>query len=200
MADDKDAEKPQLSPEEAEAAAIAAKAKKKKLFIIIGAAVLVLLLAGGGAFMFLKGDKKPADGEHAEGDKTEHAEGEEKAEGEEPKLDEHGNPIVSTVEYHTFKPPFVVNFFVAGKQRYLQISLTAMVREPGVMDALILHTPLIRNKLVMLISGESLDELQTLEGKKQLQEKLLKAVQEIMQQEIKKPGVENVLFDSFVIQ
>jgi flagellar FliL protein len=198
MADD--TEKKELSPEEAEAAALAAKAKKKKLFIIIGAAVLVLSLAGGAAFYFLKGDKKPAEGEPAEGDKTEQAEGEKAAEGEEPKLDEEGNPIVSKVEYHTFKPPFVVNFFVEGKQRYLQISLTAMVREPGVMDALILHTPLIRNKLVMLVSGESLDELQTIEGKKQLQVKLTKAVQEIMQQEIKKPGVETILFDSFVIQ
>lgn len=188
MADDKDT--PELSPEEAEAAA---KAKKKKLFIIIGAVALVLILGGAAAFFLLKGDKPP-EGEAAEGEKTE------QVEGEEPKLDEDGNPIVATVEYHTFKPPFVVNFFVAGKQRYLQISLTVMVREPGVMDAVMLHTPLIRNKLVMLISGESLDELQTVEGKKQLQAKLLAAIQEIMQQEIKKPGVENVLFDSFVIQ
>jgi flagellar FliL protein len=198
MADD--TETKELSPEDAEAAALAAKTKKKKLFIIIGAVVVFLLLAGGGTFFFLKGDKKTA-GENAEGDKTEQAEGGEKAaEGEEPKLDEHGNPIATTVAYHTFKPPFVVNFFVEGKQRYLQISLTAMVRDPAVMDALIIHTPLIRNKIVMLVSGESLDELQTLAGKTQLQEKLLKSVQEIMQQEIKKPGVENILFDSFVIQ
>jgi flagellar FliL protein len=194
MADEK--EKVELSPEEAEAAA---KAKKKKLMIIGGAVVLVLAIIAG-ALAFFLGGKKPAEG--AEGEKTEQteqAEGE-AAEGEEPKLDENGNPIVPTVEYHTFKPPFVVNFFVAGKQRYLQISLTAVVREPGVIDAVMLHTPLIRNKLVMLISGESLDELQTLEGKKQLQEKMLKAVQEIMQQEIKKPGVENILYESFVIQ
>jgi len=196
MADEKD--KPELSPEEA---AVAAKAKKKKLMIIGGAVVLVLVIVAA-VLAYVMGGKKPAEGGGAEGEKTEqneHAEGD-AAEGEEPKLDEHGNPIVATVEYHTFKPPFVVNFFVAGKQRYLQISLTAMVREPGVMDAVILHTPLIRNKLVMLISGESLDELQTLEGKKQLQAKMLKAIQEIMQQEIKKPGVENILYESFVIQ
>ena len=193
MADEK--ELPELSPEEVEAAA---KAKKKKLMIIVGAVVLVLAIVAG-ALAFFLGGKKPAEGEVAEGEKTEQTEGA-AAEGEEPKLDEEGNPIVATVEYHTFKPPFVVNFFVAGKQRYLQVTLTAMVREPGVMDAVMLHTPLIRNKLVMLISGESLDELQTLEGKKQLQAKLLAAVQEVMQQEIKKPGVENILFDSFVIQ
>jgi flagellar FliL protein len=184
MADGKE----EQNPEDAEAAALAATAKKKKI-IIAAVAVLVLLLLGGGIFFFSSGDKAGQ------------VEGGEPTSGEVKEPGAGGKPAdTATVEYFTFKPPFVVNFFVAGKQRYLQISLTAMTREPDVIDALGLHTPLIRNKLVMLISGESLDELQTLEGKQQLQEKLLKEVQEVMQQEIKKPGVEQILFDSFIIQ
>lgn len=159
-------------------------ASKKQL--IIAAAVVVLLLIGLGAYFLLPDSAKEEAGGETQ---TESA-----------KSTEADKPAESPVDYHAFKPPFVVNFFVAGKQRYLQVSLTAMFREAGVKDALITHDPLIRNKLVMLLSGESLEELQTLEGKMQLQAKLLAAIQEILQQEIQKPGVEQVLFDSFVIQ
>ena len=60
--------------------------------------------------------------------------------------------------------------------------------------------PAIRNALVMLLSGQSFETLQTPEGKEALREQALVKIQEVLQQEIGKPGIEQVLFVNFVMQ
>jgi len=60
--------------------------------------------------------------------------------------------------------------------------------------------PLIRNRVVMILSGEPFDTLQTDAGRVQLQQKLLAAIQEILQKETGKPGIEQVFFTNFVMQ
>jgi flagellar FliL protein len=52
---------------------------------------------------------------------------------------------------------------------------------------------------VMLLSGESFEKLQTDEGRVLLQQKLLTAIQEILQKETGKAGIEQVLFTGFVM-
>jgi flagellar FliL protein len=52
----------------------------------------------------------------------------------------------------------------------------------------------------MLFSGESYEELQTHEGKELLRQKSLTALQELLQQEVGKSDIEEVLFTSFVMQ
>lgn len=102
--------------------------------------------------------------------------------------------------YFPIKPAFVVNFSTPGRQRFMQVEITVLTREMDVFNALQTHMPLIKNRLVMLFSGEIYDELQTNEGKELLRLKALDAMQQVMQQEIAKPGVEEVLFTSFVMQ
>src|SRR5690606_19763449 len=96
--------------------------------------------------------------------------------------------------YLTLEPPFLANYSVEGRQRYLQLSLALMAREQSVLDAANKHMPLIRNRIVMLLSGEDFHQLQTDLGRRQLQEKILAAVQEILRAEIGIPGVEQVFF------
>lgn len=102
--------------------------------------------------------------------------------------------------YFPIKPAFVVNFQSRGRTRYLQADVTVMTRNPAVFDAIQMHLPLIKNKLVMLFSGAVYEELQTDEGKELLRQQALVALQEIMQQEIGEAGVEQVLFTNFVMQ
>jgi len=102
--------------------------------------------------------------------------------------------------YYSLKPAFVVNFASEGRQRFLQTDVSLVIRDADVVAALDLHMPAIRNSLVLLFSAQSFAELQTTEGKETLREQALVNVQTVLRQEIGKPGVEQVLFTSFVMQ
>ncbi len=156
---------------------------KIKLIII---AVAVLLLVGGSVLgtLFFFGV--------FEGDETTEA-ADEAATGEQ--LEVRQEAI-----YFPIKPPFIINFQARGRQRFLQVSVTVMSREMAAIDAVQAHLPLVKNRLVMLFSGEVYEELHTDEGRELLRQKALMAIQEILQQEIGSRGVEQVLFENFVMQ
>lgn len=102
--------------------------------------------------------------------------------------------------YYPMQPVFVVNFESQGRQRFLQAELNLMLRDQAVVSALELHMPAIRNALVMLFSGQIYEDLQTAEGKELLRQEALLSVQEVLNKEIGQPGIEQVLFTSFVMQ
>lgn len=102
--------------------------------------------------------------------------------------------------YYPLKPEFVTNFNVRGRQRFMKVDITLMLRDNAVVPALELHMPALRNALVMLMRGQVYEELQTPEGKELLRQHALTAVQEVLEAEIGKPGVEQVLFTNFVMQ
>lgn len=102
--------------------------------------------------------------------------------------------------YYPLQPVFIVNFETQGRQRFLQAELNLMLRDSSIIPALELHMPAIRNSLVMLFSGQIYEDLQTAEGKELLRQQALLKVQEVLTQEIGKPGVEQVLFTNFVMQ
>lgn len=109
-------------------------------------------------------------------------------------------PAVRPAMYFPIKPAFVVNFPSRGKQRYLQADITVMTRDPDIFTAMQTHMPLVKNRLVLLLGGQVYEELQTDEGKELLRQKAMQALDEIMQQELGKTGVEEVLFTNFVMQ
>lgn len=102
--------------------------------------------------------------------------------------------------YYALSPAFVVNFAVSGRQRFLQTDISLLLRDTDVSAALEFHMPVIRNALVMLFSAQDFETLQTPEGKEALREQALTTVQTVLQKEIGKTGVEQVLFTSFVMQ
>ena len=125
-------------------------------------------------------------------------------------LDEDGNPIVEDEEeaessklpaiYFPLKPPLIVNYQARGRQRFLQAEITVMAREDDVIEAVELHMPMIRNSLILLFSGQVYAELQTEEGRELLRQLALLELQEIMEKELGKPGIEKILFTNLVMQ
>lgn len=97
-------------------------------------------------------------------------------------------------------PAFVANFNQNGRQRYLQVSMTLLARNQADMDALKVHMPVIRNNLVMLLSGQSFDALATPVGQEMLRQKVTASVQEVAQKELGKVVIEQVLFTNYVLQ
>lgn len=157
-----------------------AKQKRKKLILIIGAVLLVVGISIGITLTLLSAF---SDAPAADVDAASEAE-----------------PAKQPAIYYPLSPAFVVNFEDRGRSRFLQAELTLLLRDAEVTQALDTHKPAIRNAMVMLLSSQSFENLQTAEGKEALREQALVKIQEVLQQEIGKPGIEQVLFVNFVMQ
>lgn len=157
------------------------KGGKKKLIIIL--AIVLVLLGGGGAaayFFLFSGSDEPVSGESV--------------------IAEESAPANAPSVYLKLDAPFVVDFMVNGRQRYLQLDMTIKSKDQVQIDAVKVHMPLIRNSLVLLLSSQSFDALQTIEGKQALKAAALNAINGILQQETEKSGIDSVLFTNFVMQ
>lgn len=165
---------PPAAPAELDEVAEAAPAgrSKKKLFIIIG--ILVVLVGGGGAgawFMTQGGDDKSKKEAQAEPAKV---------------------PFFLALE------TFTVN--LQEGEQFLQIDITLQVSDQAQADAIKLHMPRVRNRLLALLSSKYADELATSEDKKMLAQEILAQVNQPFAPRGKPQQVEDVLFTSFVIQ
>lgn len=155
----------------------------KKLLVVIVAVALLLAAVGGAAWFFLQGEDDSAEAE---------------APGA---LVVRKTAIYVKLRTLGGKPSFIANFSEkTGRQRYLQIYAEAMTRDQDVADALAKHMPLVVYKLSDLFSSQQFAELQTVEGKVMLRKEATRKVQELLQQEIGRPGVEQVFFTNFVMQ
>jgi len=178
MADDNEQQGEAINP---------AGGKKKIIVLAVMALVLVALSVGGTltALKFLGPEQTPV------------AEAATPTDGA---AVEEAAPVRKSAIYYPLKPPIIVNFQARGRQRFLQAELTLMARDNDVVEAVELHMPMIRNALVLLFGGQVYEELQTAEGKEILRQEALSSVQGLLQQEIGKPGIEQVLFTNFVMQ
>lgn len=160
--------------------------RKQKIKLTVFAVLLVLLSVGVtlGLLYFL-----------APGDAGSTGEAEEQAEQSEP-LEKARQQAI----YFPLKEKFVINYNVRGRQRFLQTEVNLMFRDNEVATVLEQHLPRVRNDLIMLFSGQEFEDLQTPEGRELLRQDALRRVQAILQQEMGQPGVEQVLFTSFVMQ
>jgi len=161
-------------------AGAAGKAKKPWRLIIIGSVIVAMLVGGGVWFM--------SRGKH------------------DAKADEAGAPakpssIPATAQYFALEPAFVVNLpGTDGATRYLQVEVQLMTRDPLVVKDMEQHAPAIRARLLMLFSQENADPLLTRAGKEKLQASALAEVKKLLVAETGKPGVDALLFTSFVMQ
>lgn len=115
--------------------------------------------------------------------------------GEPEMTEEKGEAI-----YHALQPPFIVNYNIGGRSRFLQVELSVLTRDNASVELLVLHNPLIRNNLLDVFSLQDVAALMTAPGKEQLAADLTNAIQDIMVNELGRPGIETVLFRSFIMQ
>lgn len=153
----------------------ASEAQQKKSPLLLFIVIALVLVAGsiGGTLFFLSGG------------------------GDEEVVEEEVDPPAI---YFAINPKFQTNYDVNGRPRLFQLAIALVTREQDVVDALGMHLPTIKSRLVILLSGQKFETLQTPEGRQQLREQSLAAVREILNAEIGKPGVEQVLFTDFVMQ
>ncbi len=172
------------------------KKSKKKLFIIIGAVSLVVLIAAGVAGFFLLKKDAPAEGGEA-GQETGHeapaAHGEAKDAGA---GGEHGagpkvvvGPMVNVEE-------FIVNIIGEENSHYVKASMSFEMTTAAAVEEATSRMPQIRDAVLLLIGNKTFEELQDLQGKKQLKAEITSKVNSFLQS----GQVKAIYFTDFVVQ
>jgi len=173
--------KPKADPK-ADAAAPAPAGSKKKLIVIAVAAVLLLGGGGGAAWYFM----------HAGGDAAEHDAP--KDTKKKKKKEAGAKPEYVPVE------AFTVNLQPENGEQYLQVQFTLQVE--GAEQATLIkdNMAIVRNRVLLLLSGKKASEISTVEGKQQLAAEIQEIVQEPFEKDGDEQEITDVLFTSFIIQ
>ncbi len=163
----------------------------KKMMIIIIAGVVLLLIVGIFAGMFFGGffddDAQQTEISQSAGDDSQAKEGEETED-------------TGELSYWPLEPHFVLNFEGKSKARFMQIGLEVSTTNAKSYAAVQKHLPVIRNEIVLLLSGQKYEEMVTPEGKEQLRAELIETINNILKKRKAKKGIDNIYFTSFVMQ
>jgi len=161
---------------------------KKKLIIIIVAVLLVVGIGAGAAVFLMGGDDAP---EAAE----------ESSEAEVSATEEAAVPVNAPAIYVKLKPEFIVNYQVGPRQRYLQVYMEAMTRNPAIADAIEMHSPMIRSSIIALLSQQEFEYLRSAEGRAGVRELVTEEIRRLVAQETGiEEGLEQILFTNYVMQ
>ena len=160
---------------------------KKKLFIIIGAVVLVLaILAGVAGFFLLKKSPtaaEPGAGEH--GAPAAHGEAAAPGTAAKPAV----GPMVKIDE-------FIVNIISEEGSHYVKTSMTLEMDNAAVVEEATTRMPQIRDSVLLLIGNKTFEELQDLQGKKQLKAEITTKINSFLQS----GQIKSIYFTDFVVQ
>ncbi|WP_298431954.1 flagellar basal body-associated protein FliL [Geobacter sp.] len=158
----------------------------KKLFIIIGAAVVVVIAL---AVVFMGGGKKDK-GKEGEAE----AKVEQKAEAgkEGGKEGEKGGAVSNVFAME----PFIVNIYDGQEIRYLRTKIEFETAGAAAKADIESRQAPLRDAILVLLTTKTLQDVQDLQGKNQLRDEIMTAVNKILP-----PGkVTKVYFTDFVVQ
>jgi flagellar FliL protein len=151
------------------------KKNKKGLIIIILIAIIAICTGAGGTWYFMQ---MPGDSE---------------GETEKPK------PKVKPTTFIDLDI-FTVNLQPEENNQYLQVGLTIKTRETEVVQEIAKQMPLIRNRILMLLSSKKAADISSIAGKQQLSQQVSDEIRQSIDSEDLQEDVREVLFTSFVIQ
>ena len=92
--------------------------------------------------------------------------------------------------------PFVVNLSDPGGKRYLKAKIELEYIDDGVQTELTVRLPQLRDAILLHLSSKLLDEIQSVEGKIELRNALIKRINQVLTS----GKVKNLYFTQFVIQ
>lgn len=102
--------------------------------------------------------------------------------------------------YHKLEPSLVVNVDEGDLVRFLQVDAQLEYSKQLAQAIIEKHMPAIRHAMVMLLSGQSVTDIKTPQGKEKLRESTLKAMQQVMIDTTGEAVIDAVYFTGFVIQ
>ena len=96
--------------------------------------------------------------------------------------------------------PFTVNLLGEEGDRYLQTSIVLQVADDKVVETMKAYLPVIRNRILLLLSGKRPPDLASAAGKAKLVEELTAAVRESIPGTSPERGIVTAYLGAFVIQ
>lgn len=93
---------------------------------------------------------------------------------------------------------FTVN--LADREHYLQLGMTYEVEGPEITEAMKIHMPILRSRILLLLATKSYEDLGSAEGKTLLAKQLVASAQESVPLDNGGKGISAVHFSNFVIQ
>lgn len=113
----------------------------------------------------------------------------------------HAEPkVLPPAQYIALEPAFIVNLADTDGVRYLQADVQLQTRDPDTVAAIGLHTPIIRNRLLLLFGQQTSQQLTGRTGKERLQAQALAEVRAVLKAQHAANKVDALLFTSVVIQ
>ena len=151
------------------------KKTRKRLLIVLPLLLPLVAGVGGAAWFYLN--------RHPD---------EKKAEA--PPVEKKTPPVFVTLE------PFTVNLLQENGDHYLQVGIVYQVADDKAVDAIKTYMPVIRNRILLLLSNKHPSELAQLEGKQKLVTELVAAARDALPGAAPERGVEGAFLSAFVIQ
>jgi flagellar FliL protein len=115
--------------------------------------------------------------------------------------DEEGSTVPQAI-YYAFDEPFTINFLNQSnkKARYLQIKVTLKGIDQPSIDAAEQNLPMLQDALLDLFSDQSHEQVNSIEGRKALQQNTLETVRSLLKEETGNDAIDAVYFTSFILQ
>ena len=149
--------------------------------IIIFAVIGIVLVGGGvaGALFFMKSPEPT---------------------GDDAMVEEEAAPDMKNAIYEDIHPAFTVNFKDGSKKKFMQVYMVAMFYDMEARDSFVMHIPVVRNNMLMLLGGRDSDDLMSVDAKEQLRQEALATAQAVMQERYGENIVEDIYFTKLVMQ
>lgn len=105
-------------------------------------------------------------------------------------------------QYVHLQPAFVLNYGVntTGRLKYIRTDVALRVIGGEAAGKVSMHQPFIRNQLVLLISQQDDDTINSTQGREKLRQVALDEIRALMQKLEGAPYVEDLYFQNFVAQ
>ncbi len=105
-------------------------------------------------------------------------------------------------QYVHLQPAFVLNYGVntTGRLKYIRTDVALRVIGAEAAGKVSMHQPYIRNQLVLLLSQQDEDTVNTTQGREKLRQVALDEIRALMQKLEGAPFVEDLYFQNFVAQ
>ncbi|UDL06678.1 flagellar basal body-associated FliL family protein [Marinobacter sp. CA1] len=155
------------------------KGKLKTILLLVVVVILAVGLSVAGTLWFLQ--EKSDDGDDASNN------------------GEPAQPAFQPSQYAEIEKALVTTVQAEGRQRYAQVYVAFEADNAAALAATELHMPLLRAQLINVLAASDFMTLQSAEGRQQLSQTMLDAVNGVLEQE-GEPPLKRVLLRNFVLQ